>query len=47
MSFYRELFIILLMSFVGEAISYLFNLPIPGSVIGMILMFAALQAKII
>lgn len=47
MRFYKQLMFILLFSFVGEVISEVFNLPIPGSIIGMLLLFLALQFKLI
>ncbi|GHS93491.1 murein hydrolase regulator LrgA [Planctomycetales bacterium] len=42
MKIYREIFIILLFSFLGEVASKLSGLPVPGSVIGMLLLFLAL-----
>lgn len=45
MRIYKQLFWILCFSFLGEAISILFHLSIPGSVIGMLLLFAALHLK--
>lgn len=47
MKIYRQLFIILCFSFIGEMISKGFDLPIPGSVIGMVLLFLALQFKVL
>jgi holin-like protein len=38
---------ILLFSFLGEIISTGFRLPVPGSIIGMILLFLALHFKLI
>lgn len=43
----RGLTIIMLLLFCGESISLLLNLPIPGNVLGMMLMFLALKLKII
>ena len=45
MKLYVQLMIILLISLVGEALSIGLNLPIPGSVLGLILLFLALQFK--
>lgn len=47
MKLYVQLMIILLFSFIGEAVSTLLHLPIPGSIIGLILLFIALETKII
>ncbi|WP_064607537.1 CidA/LrgA family protein [Streptobacillus moniliformis] len=38
---------ILFFSFIGQSLSKIINLPIPGSVIGLILFFLALQFKIV
>ena len=46
MKLYVQLMIIFSISLIGEGISYLFHLPIPGSIIGLILLFLALQFKI-
>ncbi|HEL1703763.1 TPA: hypothetical protein TXT40_000041 [Streptococcus suis] len=37
MKLYVQFMIILVFSFLGEAISTIFHLPIPGSIIGLIL----------
>lgn len=47
MEFYKELMYILIFSFIGEGLSPHIPLPIPGSVIGMFLLFIALETKII
>lgn len=47
MKLYVQLMIIFAISIVGEGISLLFHLPIPGSIIGLILLFLALQFKIL
>ena len=47
MKLYVQLMIIFSISLIGEGISYLFHLPIPGSIIGLILLFLALQFKIL
>ncbi|MCP1640262.1 CidA/LrgA family protein [Streptococcus gallinaceus] len=45
MKLYVQLMIILCFSFAGEAISTLFHLPVPGSIIGLLLLFIALEMK--
>ena len=47
MKLYVQLMIIFSISLIGEGISYLFHLPIPGSIIGLVLLFLALQFKMI
>lgn len=47
MKIYKQLTYILLFSFLGEIISKGLNLPVPGSVVGMLLLFLALQFKIV
>ncbi|WP_072722983.1 CidA/LrgA family protein [Tepidibacter thalassicus] len=47
MKFLRQLGIILFISFLGEFISNFFNLTIPGSVVGMLILFTCLYTKII
>ncbi len=47
MELYKQLLYILGFSFAGEVISNVFQLPMPGSVIGMLLLFCALQFKFI
>lgn len=42
MKILQQLFIILGFTFLGKLIQTLFNLPVPGSVIGMLLLFIAL-----
>jgi len=44
---FRQLCIILVICLAGEAINKFFNLPIPGSVIGMIVLLALLSKGII
>lgn len=39
--------IILMVYFLGMILQFLFNLPIPGTVLGLILLFLALQFRII
>ncbi|MDR0199233.1 MAG: CidA/LrgA family protein [Streptococcaceae bacterium] len=47
MKIYLQILIILLFSFVGEILSDALHLPIPGSIIGMILLFLALQTGLL
>ncbi|MCO6017522.1 CidA/LrgA family protein [Carnobacterium divergens] len=47
MDIYKQLLYILSFSFLGEVLSKVFTLPIPGSVIGMLLLFLALQFKVL
>lgn len=47
MKLYVQLMIIFSISLIGEGISYLFHLPIPGSIIGLIFLFLALQFKML
>ncbi|MGM7414066.1 CidA/LrgA family protein [Lactococcus lactis] len=47
MKIYLQLLIIFGFSFIGNVISNVFRLPVPGSILGMILLFLALQFKII
>lgn len=45
MKIYVQLMIILFFSLIGEFVSNAFKLPIPGSIIGMLLLFIALYLK--
>ena len=47
MKLYVQLMIIFMMSLVGEGISSVFHLPVPGSIIGLVLLFLALQFKLL
>ena len=47
MKLYVQLIIIFMISLVGEGISSVFHLPVPGSIIGLVLLFLALQFKIL
>lgn len=47
MKIYFQFMYILLFSIIGEALSTGLNLPIPGSIIGMVLLFLALKFRII
>lgn len=47
MKYARQLLIILLISFIGELLRYLIPISIPASIYGMLLLFLALEFKII
>lgn len=47
MKYIKQFFIIILISFLGELLKYLIPLPIPASIYGMILLFLALELKIL
>jgi len=47
MKYLRQLMIILIPYFIGMGLQLAFNLPIPGSVIGLILLFLGLQLGLI
>lgn len=47
MKLYVQLMIIFMISLVGEGISSVFHLPFPGSIIGLVLLFLALQFKLL
>lgn len=47
MKLLREMLIILIIYFIGEAISKFFKLPVPGNIIGMILLLLLLGTKVI
>ncbi|MBC5626428.1 CidA/LrgA family protein [Clostridium sp. NSJ-49] len=47
MKIFREFIIILVLYFIGELISKTFNIPIPGNIIAMILLFVSLCTGII
>ena len=47
MKLYVQLMIIFMISLVGEGISIVFRLPVPGSIIGLVLLFLALQFKLL
>jgi len=47
MKYVKQFLIVILISFVGELIHYYVDLPIPGSIYGMIILFVLLQSKII
>ncbi|MBU3113475.1 CidA/LrgA family protein [Clostridium lacusfryxellense] len=47
MKYLRQIMIILIPYLIGTILQLLFNLPIPGAVIGLILLFLALQIGIV
>ena len=47
MKLYVQLMIIFMISLVGEGISSVFHMPVPGSIIGLVLLFLALQFKLL
>lgn len=47
MKYFRQLLIILIAYFLGEAIHYFLYIPIPGNVLGMLLLFLALYTGIV
>ena len=47
MKYLRQIVILLAFSFVGEAMSLLIPLPIPGSIYGIVLLFLALETKLL
>ena len=47
MKLYVQLMIIFMISLVGEGISSVFHLPVPCSIIGLVLLFLALQFKLL
>ena len=47
MKLYVQLMIIFMISLVGEGLSSVFHLPVPGSIIGLVLLFLALQFKLL
>lgn len=47
MKYVRQFLIILVFSFIGELLKFLIPLPIPASIYGLVLMFLALQFKIL
>lgn len=47
MKFFREFFIILFFSILGEAIRLFAHLPIPGSILGILCLFLAFEIRII
>lgn len=47
MKIFRQLCIILLIAFVGEVISSISSLPIPGSIVGLVILLILLKSKIL
>lgn len=47
MKYVKQFLIILLISFVGELLKYLIPLPIPASIYGLVILFLALQFKVL
>lgn len=47
MKYIRQFLIILLISFFGELLKYIIPLSVPASIYGMVLMFLALELKIL
>ena len=47
MKYLKQFLLIILFSFLGELCRYLIPYPIPASIYGMVLMFAALSLKIV
>ena len=47
MKYIRQLFVILLFSFLGEGIKSLLPLPVPSGIYGLVLLFLALELHII
>ena len=47
MKYVRQFLVILFLSFLGEFLKYIIPLPIPASIYGMILLFFALELKIV
>lgn len=47
MKYIRQLGIILLVSFLGELMHYLLPLPVPASIYGIVLLFAALETRLL
>lgn len=47
MKYFRQLTIISVVSFAGEALNYLLPLPVPGSIYGLVLMLLGLVSRLI
>ena len=47
MKLFKQFLLIISFTYAGEIMSKVFHLPIPGSVIGMLLLFAALYFKVV
>jgi holin-like protein len=47
MKYLRQLAIILVICYIGEALNRFFNIPVPGNVIGMVILLMALLSGVI
>ena len=47
MKYIKQFMIIVFISFIGELLNFLIPLPIPASIYGIVIMFAALELKIL
>lgn len=47
MKYIRQLLIILLISFIGEALKTLFSFPVPASIYGLVILFLCLETGIL
>ena len=47
MKYLKQLFIILIVSFVGELVHFLVPLPIPASIYGLVIMFLLLEFRVV
>jgi holin-like protein len=47
MKYVKQFCIIIVISFIGELLNYLIPLPIPGSIYGLVILFLALELRII
>ena len=47
MKLYVQLMILFVISLIGEGISSFFHLPIPGSIIGLIILFFSLAVQVV
>jgi len=47
MKMFKELSLLLLYSVIGEGVRMFFNLPVPGSIIGILLLFLSFQTKLL
>ena len=47
MKMFKELSLLLLYSVIGEGVRMFFHLPVPGSIIGILLLFLSFQTKLL
>ncbi|MBX8937535.1 CidA/LrgA family protein [Enterococcus gilvus] len=47
MKMFKELSLLLLYSIIGEGVRIFFHLPVPGSIIGILLLFLSFQTKLL